>query len=56
MQEFRKNISRDTNLAVEKELTKSNHLFGFTERNRRLFCFMLDRRRTSPDPESGQAI
>ena len=57
--EFTKKIlSRDTKLAVERELTKSN-LFSHSALRRkqaRLFRYMLDKRRTSPDWKSGQTI
>jgi hypothetical protein len=44
-QDLQENISRDTKLAVERELTNSKLLFSFR-----------DRHRTRLDPESGQAV
>ena len=46
-------------VAVERELTKRNLslLRSYSrQRIRRLFCLKRDGRRTSPEPESGQAI
>ncbi len=49
--------ARDTKLAVGRELTESNLLSALgKEKFRRPFLFTSDRRRISPDPESGQVI
>jgi hypothetical protein len=50
--------ARDAKLAVGRELTKGNyhHPYLFEDKSRRLFRRKQDNRRTSPDPESEQAI
>src|SRR3989442_2671500 len=55
----KKKPSRDTKLAVRRELTISNSSLTPAlriQKSARLFGLKVDRRRTSPDRYSGQAI
>ncbi len=49
--------ARDVKIAFRRELTKSNLLSALGKQKfRRLFRFISDRRRISPDLESGEAV
>src|SRR2546426_5583895 len=55
----KKNLSRDTKLAVRRELTISNSSLTPAlrrQKSAKLVGLKVDRRRTSPDRYSGQAI